>query len=316
MVILGATTVFGIFTNCVIVSVNLIEKAKGKSLGSSDLIIVTLGLSNIIFQLVMTANDFLSLLWSELYFSDEVYNTFNTLLFLPVYASFWFTVCLCVYYCLQIVIFTNPFLIRIKAGIPKLVPWFLVIAVLTSVAIGVPALWSTYKDIPSGGLPNNQSMDTEVPKLSLTYLLASNIIGCSLPLVLVAISNGLILKSLVTNSKVLEKNISNSLSPRTEAKERAARTVTLLLILYLVFYLSEMMMFVDLFPPSSLGFCICLMIIYIYSPAQSVILILGSPKLKKALQSLFRFSVCWRNWKKDTPNIVFINLPESSSSLN
>ncbi|XP_040191809.1 taste receptor type 2 member 40-like [Rana temporaria] len=312
MAILGATTVLGIFTNCVIVSVNLTEKARGKaSLGSSDLILVTLGLSNIIFQLVMTANDFLSLLWSQLYYSDEVYNTLNTLLFLPAYASFWFTVCLCVYYCLQIVIFTNPFLLRVKGEIPKLVPWFLVIAVLTAIAIGVPAFWSTYKDTPSGDLPNNQSLDTEVPKLNLTYLLASNIIGCSLPLVLVGISNGLILKSLVTRSKLMEKNTS---SPRTEAKERAARTVSLLLALYLVFYMSEIMMFVDLFPPSSPGFCICLMVIYIYSPAQSVILILGSPKLKKALQSLFQLLVCWKKKQMAKPNILFITLPGSEGS--
>ncbi|KAM5193792.1 taste receptor type 2 member 40-like [Mantella aurantiaca] len=320
MTVLSISTLTGAISNSIIIVVNIIDRinAKGKSLGSSDLILLTLGLSNIIFQLVMTANDFLSLLWSELYYSDEVYNTFNTLLFLPVYASFWFTVCLCVYYCLQIVIFTKPFLVRVKGEIPKLVPWFLVIAVVTAIAVGVPALWSTYKDTTSGGLSKNQSLDTEVPKLSLTYLLASNIIGCSLPLFLVGISNGLILKSLVTSSKLLEKNNSNSLSPRTEAKERAARTVTLLLVLYLVFYMSEIMMFVDLFPPSSPGFCVCLMVIYIYSPAQSVILILGSPKLKKALQSLFQLSVCCRNKQMDTPNILFINLPnpESSRSSN
>ncbi|XP_077137113.1 taste receptor type 2 member 40-like [Ranitomeya variabilis] len=309
MAILGVTTTLGIFTNCVIVSVNLVEKVKGKSLGSSDLILVTLGLSNITFQIVMMANDFLSLLWSDLYYSDEVYATFNALLFLPVYASFWFTVCLSVYYCLQIVIFTNPFLVRLKLEIPKLVPCFLVATALTSVAISVPAIWSTYREFPNEGAPTNQSLESNVPKLSIAYLLSSNIIGCSIPLILVGISNCLILKSLRTKSKNLENsNSSVSPRPRTEAKERAARTVGWLLVLYLSFYISEIIMFVDLFPPSSVGFCVCLMVIYIYSPAQSVILILGSPKLKKAIQALFQvFQHC--NYKTaDNPKIIFINL--------
>ncbi|XP_075049012.1 taste receptor type 2 member 40-like [Mixophyes fleayi] len=301
MAILGVTTIFGVFTNCVIVSVNLADKAKGKSL-----ILVTLGLSNIIFQFVMTANDFLSLLRSELYYSDGVYATFNALLFLPIYASFWFTVCLCVYYCLQIVIFTNPILVRVKLGIPKLVPCFLVAAVLTSVAISVPAIWSTYREVPQGGIPINQSLESDIPKLSITYLLPSNIIGCSIPLVLVGISNGLILKSLLSNSKTLEK--SNASSPRTDARERAAKTVGGLLVLYMSFYISEIIMFVDLFPPSSLGFCICLMVIYIYSPAQSVILILGSPRLKKAMQSLLQMPLCWNSKQENTPRILFIKL--------
>ncbi|KAM3936736.1 taste receptor type 2 member 40-like [Leptodactylus fuscus] len=308
MAILGLTTILGTFTNCVIVSVNLVEKVKGKSLGSSDLILVTLGLSNITFQFVMVANDFLSLLRSDLYYSDEVYATFNALLFLPIYASFWFTVCLCVYYCLQIVIFTNPFLIRLKAEIPKLVPCFLVTTVLISVVISVPAIWSTHKEIPSEGAPLNQSLESNVPKLSFTYLLPTNIIGCSIPLILVGISNGLIIKSLGTNSKNIEKITSNTVSQRTEARGRAARTVGWLLVLYLLFYISEIMMFVDFFPPSSVGFCVCLMVIYIYSPAQSVILILGSPKLKKALQHFLQLLQHCNNKTIDNPKILSIKL--------
>ncbi|XP_069820259.1 taste receptor type 2 member 40-like [Dendropsophus ebraccatus] len=306
MAFLGVSTIFGTFTNCVIVSVNLVEKVKGKNLSSSDLILVTLGLSNITFQFVMTANDFLSLLRSDLYYSDEVYATFNALLFLPIYASFWFTVCLCVNYCLQIVIFTNPLLVRLKLETPKLVPCFLVTAVLVAVAISVPAIWSTYREIPQDA-PWNQSLESSVPKLSISYLLPSNILGCTIPLILVGISNGLILKSLGTNGKNIE-NISNTVSPRTEARERAARTVGCLLFLYSIFYISEIFMFVDLFPPNSPGFCVSLMVIYIYSPAQSVILILGSPKLKKAMQSFLQLLLHWTNKSIDNPKVLFINL--------
>ncbi|KAM8962215.1 taste receptor type 2 member 40-like [Pelodytes ibericus] len=305
MAILGATTVLGIVSNCIILSVNIGEKAKGKSLGTSDLILVTLGISNITFQIVMTSNDFLSFLWSDLYFSDEVYSTFNALLFFPIFSSFWFTVCLCVYYCLQIVIFTHPFMMRLKLGISTLVPCFLVTSVLISVAISVPAAWSSYRDPNNDTFSKNQSFEKYVPKLSITYLLPSNIIGCSLPLILVAISNGLILKSLVPPGKKTE-NTSDLKSPHTEARERAAYTVGSLLLLYMSFYISEIMLFSDLFPPSSPGFCACLIIIYIYSPAQSVILILGSPKLKKVFLSLLRIYEKCSSDQRETPKILCI----------
>ncbi|KAG8455542.1 hypothetical protein GDO86_001658 [Hymenochirus boettgeri] len=308
MTILGATTLMGIFTNSLIVVVNLLDKVKGKSLNPSDIILVTLGLSNVTFQFTMTANDFLSILQSDLYFSDIIYTAFNTLMLFPIFTSFWFTVCLCVYYCLQIVIFTHPFLVRLKLGISQLVPFLLMASVFTSVVISIPGIWSTYRVPPNSNSSGNQSLEIDVPKLSLMYLFSSNIIGCSIPLVLVGISNCLILKSLITNRTVIEKAKREVQSPRTEARERAARTVGCLLLLYMSFYISQIFMFVDFFPPSSLGFCICLMVIYIYSPAQSVILIFGSPKLKKALVNILRLSNKESKEQMQTPMIHFIKL--------
>ncbi|XP_018079839.2 taste receptor type 2 member 40 [Xenopus laevis] len=308
MTVLGATTLMGIVTNSIIIVVNVVDKIKGKSFSSSDLILVTLGMSNITFQIAMTANDFLTILWSDLYFSDAVYVTFNTLLFLPIFSSFWFTVCLCVYYCLQIVIFTHPFLVRLKLGISRLVPFLLGASVFTSVVISIPALWSTYKDPQNANFSSNQSFEIEVPKLSVVYLFSSNIIGCSLPLVLVGVSNCLIIKSLIRKSTMLEKNKSDVSSPRTDARERAARTVGCLLLLYMTFYISEILMFIDFFPPSSPGFCTCLMVIYVYSPTQSIILIFGSPKLKKASLTLLKLPMKCGREQKETPKILFIRL--------
>ncbi|CAH2294730.1 taste receptor type 2 member 9-like, partial [Pelobates cultripes] len=204
-----------------------------------------------------------------------------------------------------IVIFTHPFLMRLKLGISTLVPFFLVTSVLISVAISVPAIWSTHRDPFNGNVSSNETFESDVPKLSISYLLPSNIIGCSLPLVLVAISNCLILRSLKSPSNMIEKT-NNSQSPRAKARERAAQTVGSLLLLYMSFYISEIMMFVDLFPPSSPGFCACLMIIYTYSPAQSIILILGSPKLKKVLLSLLRLHEKLSSEEPEAPNILFI----------
>ncbi|XP_056427273.1 uncharacterized protein LOC130368044 [Hyla sarda] len=308
MAVLGVSTVMAVFTNSFIIAVNIIDKIQGKSLSASDLIIVTLCISNIIFQFIMLVNDYVSFLETDLYFSDEVYVIFTVMIILPVYSSFWFTVCLSFNYYLQIIIFTNPFLIRLKIGISQLVPKLLLASVFIAMTTGVPAVWNFYRDSPGLNMSRNMTIEISVPKLNIIYLLPTNLLSCSLPLVLVGIVNGLIIKSLVTHTHKTDRNAKGDLSARAEGRVRAAMTISCLLILYLSFYISEILMFIDAFPPNSPGFCICLMVIYSYSPAQSIVLIFGSPKLKQISLSLLHYTGGSNKEKAKIPKVLFIKL--------
>ncbi|XP_029437468.1 taste receptor type 2 member 40-like [Rhinatrema bivittatum] len=291
MTVLGLSALVGILNNVFIVAVNCLDKAKGRATNACDLIMSTLGAFNICFQCTMTANDFCVFLWSEAYFSDQVYPVFNTFLIFTIFSSFWFTVCLCGFYYLQIVLFTHPILVRLKHSISSLVPWMLLWSVLISLLISLPVPWSIYKDpinnITGDNFMLNTTLDEALPKINLYYLLFSNIIGCSLPLFLVGVSNILIVMSLCVHSRRMEQGGASVSTSRAEARMGAAKTVTSLLLLYVFFYFSEVLMFLDIFPPSSPWMCVCLMIIYGYSPIQSSILILGSPKLRKMFMRMF-----------------------------
>ncbi|XP_073431645.1 taste receptor type 2 member 40-like [Dendrobates tinctorius] len=306
MTILGVSTLMGIFTNSLIIVVNITDKVKGKPLSPSDLILITLSTSNVIFQLIMLANDFLSFLDSELYFSDEIYALFTVILSLPIYSSFWLTVCLSVNYCLQIVIFTNPYLIRIKFAVSKLIPLLLLASVSLAMVTGIPAAWNLHRDPENVNMSSDQEMEISVPKQNIAYLIPCNVLNCSLPLILVAIANGVIVKSLVIHNS--DRNTNGDLSQRAQGRVRAARTISGLLMLYIFFYVSEILMFVDAFPPSSPGFCICLIIIYSYSPAQSIVLIFGSPKLKKISSSLLSGVHGFKCQKAKKSTVMFIKL--------
>ncbi|XP_068107354.1 taste receptor type 2 member 40-like [Hyperolius riggenbachi] len=307
MTILATSTIMGMFTNSLIIAVNVIDKMMGKMLSPSDLILITMSASNVLFQLLMLANDFLSFIDSDLYFSDEIYTLFTVMLNLPIYSSFWFTVCLSANYCLQIVIFTNPFLLRIKFAVASLVPQLLMVSVLLAMATGIPAAWNLNRDDPAVNISSNQTEEiVTVPKLNIFYLIPCNLMSCSLPLILVAICNGIIIKSLVINNS--DRAASGELSVRAQGRIRAAKMISCLLLLYVSFYVSEILMFVDAFPPSSPGFCICLIVIYSYSPAQSIVLIFGSPKLKQVSSNLLK-SV--HHFKKGKPNksvIMFVKV--------
>ncbi|XP_056408226.1 taste receptor type 2 member 119-like [Hyla sarda] len=286
MTVLGASTIFGVFTNLLIVIVNIVDKVRGRKLNPSDLIMVTLGSFNVLFQLIMLVNDYVSFLDGKLYSSEQIYTLFTVLLVLPIFSSFWITVCLSVYYYLQIRIFTHQCLIRLKQGVSQLIPKLLIASVFTSVANGVPAAWYRHKDHLSSSIFNNQSLTAS--KANIAYMLPSTVISCSLPLTVIGIANGIIIKSLLSHSHKDDRNANGDLSPRAEARFRAARTIGTLLLLYISFYVSEVLLLIDTFPRNSPGFCGCLMIIYIYPPAQSVVLILGSPKLKQISISLLQ----------------------------
>ncbi|XP_075063421.1 taste receptor type 2 member 40-like [Mixophyes fleayi] len=308
MTILGVSTLMGLFTNTIIIAVNVIDKVKGKTLSPSDLILVTMGVSNVIFQFIMLANDFLSLLESTLYFSKEVYLIFSVVLNMPIFSSFWFTACLSINYYFQIVIFTHPFLIRIKQAVFRFIPQLLMASIFVSLGTCLPVIWYTIIYDNDFNMTSNETVEISYPELNMLYLIISNLISCSLPLVLAGIANGLIIRSLVTHTLKSDRNEKGDLSARAEGRIRAARTISCLLFIYISFYISEILMFTDAFPPSSPGLCACLIVIYSYSPAQSIVLIFGSPKLKQAAVKIIRRIGGFNEEKSKTPTVLFIKL--------
>ncbi|XP_018413699.1 PREDICTED: taste receptor type 2 member 119-like [Nanorana parkeri] len=303
--VLGVSTMIAVFTNSLIIVVNLTDKVKGKKLNPSDLMVVTLCISNILFQLIMLVNDYMSFLDGDTYFTEEVYILSTVLLMLPIYSSFWFTVCLSINYYLQIVISTHQILIRLKLAASKLIPYLIISSIFISLATGLPAAWNFYRAPQNFNNLSDESEEITVPRLSVVYLLPSNFISCTIPLILVAIANGLIIKTLVTHRS--DRNAKGELSARAEGRVRAARTISCLLFIYVSFYISEILVFVDVFPQSSPGFCTCLMVIYSYSPAQSIVLIFGSPRLKQVSHSFFRCNRYLNKENPRTPTVLFIN---------
>ncbi|KAM3936739.1 taste receptor type 2 member 40-like [Leptodactylus fuscus] len=308
MIVLAVNTVLAVFTNSFIIGVNLMDKAKSRNFTPSDLIVVTLCMSNVFFQLIMLVNDYMSFVCSDIYFSAGVYLVSVVLITIPIYCSFWFTVCLSLNYYLQIVIATHPFLIRLKLASVRLVPQLIMVSLIISFATALPAAWNFQLDPPYLNMSMNESGEISVSGRNVVYLLPAyaNLINCSVPLVLVGISNGLIIKSLVVHNS--DRNSKGELGAHAEGRVRAAKTISWLLFLYICFYLSEILVFIEIFSQTSPGFCACLIIIYSYSPAQSIVLIFGSPKLKQVSLSLVRCIGGINKEKTKKPTVLFIKL--------
>ncbi|XP_018413697.1 PREDICTED: taste receptor type 2 member 40-like [Nanorana parkeri] len=314
MTVLSVSTLMGSISNSIIIAVNVIDKVKGKLLSPSDTIVVTMGISNVFFQFIMLANDFLSFLENDLYYSERVYILFSVTINLPIYISFWFTACLSINYYFQIVIFTHPFLIRLKDAVSKHIPQLIMVSVMVSIATCLPVIWYTNINKQDLNMTGNLTVEATFPELDMAYLIISSLVSCSLPLVLAGIADGLIIRSLINNRS--DKTAKGDMSARAEGRIRAARTISCLLFIYISFYISELLMFTEVFPPTSPGFCVCLMVIYTYAPAQSVVLIFGSPKLKYAALRIFRclLSIHEEESKNATVSCIDVNNQKTSQS--
>ncbi|XP_056427596.1 taste receptor type 2 member 40-like [Hyla sarda] len=227
---MAISTVIGLFTNSFIIVAHGMDRAKGRNINPRELILSTLGLFNIAYQFSMVANDIVLYLWSDLYFSDNVYTIFSILLLFTIFSSFWFTFCLCGFYYVMLVKFEKTFLMRLKQNISEVVPRMLLSSVVLSLIISVPVAWNIKKEDYSTHFSENVTDNSTVqgaPHMSLQYLLVTSIIGCCIPLILVAISNILIIKTLCLHAKHLGKNTGGMSVQSVEASVSAARTVFL-----------------------------------------------------------------------------------------
>ncbi|XP_073431647.1 taste receptor type 2 member 40-like [Dendrobates tinctorius] len=287
---LAISTVIGFITNSFIILVHGLESAKARSINPKELILFTQGLINIAFQCTMVANDTLLFLWSDLYFSHFVYTIFSIILLLTIFSSFWFTFCLCGFYYIMLVTFEKTLFMCLKKNISQIVPWMLLFCTLLSIVISVPVAWNInkveYFDISAGNMSGNFTMQLSLPEMSRQYLLVTSIIGCCMPLILVAIANVLIVQSLCSHVQHLRKSSGGISVQSLEASVSAARTVTCLLLLYISFYVCETLLIMDVFKVDSPWISLCLVTVYSYAPVQSVILINGSPNLRDRIKSI------------------------------
>nr|DBA22660.1 TPA: hypothetical protein GDO54_013673 [Pyxicephalus adspersus] len=280
-------SIIAFFTNPFIILNHGMDLVQGRNVSPRERILSTLGLFNIFYQLTLITNDLVLFLWNELYFSDKVHTTFSMILLFTIFSSFWFTACLCGFYYVSIVSFKHPLFMQLKQRMLEVVNWMLALSVLIALTISFPVAWNISKPITNPGTANSTSLEEGISQISPHYLLIASIFGCGVPLVLVGAADAIVLKSLFTNARLLLRNAGGMSVQSVDASMAAARTITSLLFLYLCFYLSVISLFLNIVLLGSTWFPLCVTVIYSYSPIQSVILILGSPKLKGALLGIF-----------------------------
>ncbi|XP_077202601.1 taste receptor type 2 member 40-like [Paroedura picta] len=295
----SAAYVLVIMTNGFIIKVNLSDWSKGRSWMPSDEILSSLVLSNLCHSTALITNYCCSLLLEEFY--GTFYDVQRITIALEMstsFASFWFTAWLSVFYCMKIVSFKQPCLLKMKLKFPGLVRWLLLGSTVLSLGVTLLFQWSfkvSSRWIPVMGLTNQTTCLPPASNCSCSYVRAVIlrtfsiykvliiILGCSVPLMVVASSSVRVLCSLSRHTQKLEQTLPPS---QLEAHVKAAKAVLSLLLCCIISFVCQTVVIAEIYDTWHYEYFLCLMVQLGTLWAQSAILIRSNSRLKQTAARL------------------------------
>ncbi|XP_078241627.1 taste receptor type 2 member 40-like [Pogona vitticeps] len=268
----------GLIFNGFIATLIIIEWAKCQRLPSIELLLLSLGMSNIFTTVFLTG--YFAIVFSLITVRYLVFQILRSCFIFAASCRYTFTAWLCVFYCVKIVNSTQSLFLWWKLRISRLIPRLIVGSLIFSLSISLIAFYSL-QDQTQGTTASSVTNATQEETLtleSLKIIIFATATGC--PIVLVLLSCTLVVASLYHHVCQMTGKESCLKNPQTEAHIKAAGTVVSLLLLYVLFYVGNILSLLDTLRESVHIFVSIMMLVY--SPAQAAILMFVNPKLKQA----------------------------------
>ncbi|XP_077310021.1 taste receptor type 2 member 40-like [Lithobates pipiens] len=282
--------VTGVSGNIFILFVHFLEWLKTCKHNPCNLILNAIGISNICLQI---ANDIVEVsfyICLDAYNDDFVNNLVTALIASLSLSSLWCSTCLCLYYCVKIVNLNGPLFYKIKANIPVVVPWLLVFSVVLSWSVGMPALWDLYTgySITALNITGNVTLEESIypyeSKCNCIFYLY--VLVASLAFVIIFLAGGTIITSLCKHMTRMRQNNEGLGHSRIRTHLSAAKTVTALLILYLIFYGTFSFINNPVYVLDIETAIVCNIVISTFPTVNAIILIMRNIKLLNALKQV------------------------------
>ncbi|XP_053550820.1 taste receptor type 2 member 40-like [Bombina bombina] len=288
--VISIGAVLGTFSNAFIITVIFHDQNGLLSQSPGNQIQFCMGLCNLLLQCVMAVEGIAKCLPFSWLGSKEFRSVAHILFYTFVTLSFWLTAWLCTFYCVTIVRFNHRVMRSLKLRLPDVVLKLFLVTVLVSFCIGLPSIINVHnkcnQNKTENCMANNNETTNNVFIRDIQYGLTFLALGSSLPLVLALLSIGFTVSSLLTHIRQMKLNVSTVRSHQLEAHYRACRTMTLLIIVYVIFNVSEGIMAFFTIPNHNV-INITASFIHLYPAAQAVIVVCGSPKLKNNFSKFF-----------------------------
>uniref|UniRef100_A0A8C4M590 Taste receptor type 2 n=1 Tax=Equus asinus TaxID=9793 RepID=A0A8C4M590_EQUAS len=296
----GAFTM-GILGNGFIVLINCIDWIRSWKFSLIDFILTCLAISRIFLLCIIILGIGLHFINEEIWYNDN--NLLRSLRILWTGSDYFCmtcTTCLCVFYFLKIANFSNPIFLWMKWRIHKVL---LIIVLGASVSF---CLCIFFKDTETRSLIKNQ-VNTEqnltwniaVRKynLSTSHMLIN--IMFIIPFLVSLASLLLLILSLWSHTRQMKGT--GSRDPSTEAHVRATKSMISFLLLFFLYYLSNIMLksvYANL--DSFTVKIFANVLVFFFLSGHPFLLILWNSKLKKASLSVLRKLKCCMNLRKPT----------------
>ncbi|XP_077305938.1 taste receptor type 2 member 9-like [Lithobates pipiens] len=284
-------TVIGITFNSFITAFSFRNQNNGSSFHPTNLIFSVMGLVNIFFQCVLTAQNIIYLFLPCLFFMKELSLGLSALTQSTAYCSFWLTGWLCAHYCVSIVNVGHHLIARLQRLLSSFLPHVLVMSILGPILLGVLSIWMAnvvYEVKPSSNHTGSSCIGGETFKLKAAYRVITILLGCFLPFLLALISTGITISSLIRHINKMKNNVSGYTRSSLQSLIHAAKTMVLFLLLSVIFYV-----FALLFSATTTNTSVEVMsvlsslIIMSFPLTEAIIIIQAVPKLRKKIQGKF-----------------------------
>uniref|UniRef100_A0A8C5QFA6 Taste receptor type 2 n=1 Tax=Leptobrachium leishanense TaxID=445787 RepID=A0A8C5QFA6_9ANUR len=275
--------VTGVTLNAVILAVNFNEWNKSRTLQLCDQIHIIMGLTNILLQCALGLQSTLYFAYTPLLYTGYGFTTCAVLVTFLVYFNIWLNAWLCAHYFTKIATFTYPFFEWLRGNISVIMPKLILVSAVGSFSISVPYIWNSRVEIHAeyyGNASVNLSDIRRTLHVNSTYQLIAAFLGCFFPFMISNLCLGHTLASLWRHVRRIKHTDSGLSPPNLQAHVRAARTMTLLLLLYLSYYVAQVVCLVYKYSDKTFSAIICLL--SLSCPAvHSGILIQASCKMRK-----------------------------------
>ncbi|XP_075175993.1 taste receptor type 2 member 4-like [Anomaloglossus baeobatrachus] len=239
-------------------------------------ILLSTAVTHLLLQCSITLDGFLYLFFSYVRFVQEVYILDLTILYFLIEVCFWHATWLSIYYCLKLVNLPNQFFLQLKRWFSPCVPLLLTGSTIGSFIINLPLLWTlqiTFHPNMTGHM-----LDIDYPHIILNLLF-----GCFFPFLITFSSIVLSIKSLLSHIMKMKNKENNFRRPPLKAHVGAVKTMVSRLVLDLILCLVAMGLLISKLRVDVVVDTFCWLFLMLYSTFQSIIFILGNPKLKTKL---------------------------------
>ncbi|XP_053550811.1 taste receptor type 2 member 41-like [Bombina bombina] len=267
--------IFGIPLNTFILAISLKELRKRQYQSPVDLILFALGLFNIIMQSAQLLTSITYYLFTDIYMSYS-FNFMDSIFAGTTLSVSWITAWLCTYYCIKILHFQHHLLLYLKWTFPNLLLKLLVGSIVLSYSLVSLMLGFIVRYVTANQQANSTTIHPEEllrAQKKILYIYGLNFAICW-PLLLILLSLGLTIISLMLHAL-------SGPSVHLKALCNAAKTMSLLMVLQILYYVSQLCLTLNV-GYETIFFWIFLLILYFFYPLQAVTLILGNRKLHSA----------------------------------
>lgn len=279
LIVVSVVTVVGVMGNGFIIGANCLEWIRNKTPSASDMILIALS----VFRLLFLGTT-LGIYCCSLIDIRNPRPVSRSVVFLWSFlnaVNLWTATCLAVFYCMKIISFTHPFLVKMKLRISGMIPQLLLGSVLTALVVSIPFIWfdpytrrcNVTKDLLENGTCSRPILNYKLP--AILYL-----VGTSPSFLIFLVSSAMLLQSLLEHLKKMKRNTEGFKDQRMDIHVNAVKNLVSFLILYTANYAAEIL--ISFFVDPSLS-VIAMIMVSTYHSGHPLILIAMNSKLKAAL---------------------------------